>query len=532
MMERPPVLAPNGAVATAHPLATAAALEMLRRGGSAADAIVAAGSVLLVVEPWASHLGGDAFAIVFDAASGRVRALQGSGIAPRDLDAGAMLGREIPPRGALSITVPGVVSAWFRLLRGWGRLDAAEVFAPAIEIARGGFPVHDRWARMARLHRALLAEDPGLAALFLPRGEPRGAGTWVRQPDLADTLGAIARDGEDLFYRGPLAARIVDEIRSRGGALSSDDLSGHRTEEVDPLSIDLDGAIVCEQPPVSQGAMVLAILRVLKETDRLGWRLSDDGPRAIAREIHLQVEAYRLIRVERDAWLCDPRSAPAQVEEGIARWLSRDHAANLAARIDPERTAAAREDTRAAGAETTYLCAVDGAGNAVSWIQSIFHAFGAGWIVPGTGILLNCRMAGFSSDPASPNRLEAGKRPVHTLNPWMVLRGGRPWLLGGTPGAEAQIQVNVQLLRARVVRGLPLAEAIRSPRWSIDERDRLCLEARIPREVRRRLEHRGHRAIRLGPWEGPGLAQAIERLDEGGWLACTDPRGEGLAAGR
>lgn len=503
MIEHPPTRSPRAAVATSHPLATEAALQLMRRGGTAADAAVGAGAVLTVVEPWASHIGGDAFAIVWDARTGRARAIQGSGAAPQAIDVEAVASNgAIPLRGPLPITVPGMVGAWFHLLEMLGRLPAGEIFAPAIALAEDGFPVGGRWERAGRLHRLLIEADPGLVAMFLRDGDVTPAGTWVRQPDLAETLRELAREGTGHLYRGPLGERIVEDLLARGGPMSRDDLAAHETDERDPLTLDLPGhgegdCTILEQPPISQGGMVLEILKWLDEADRTEARFDPDTARGIAQEMHAQILAYREARARRDATTayCDPRFR-------------------------------ARE-----GADTTYLCAVDPEGNAVSWIQSIFHPFGAGYIVPGTGVILNNRMTGFSLDPASPNCLAPGKRTIHTLNTWMTLRGGKPWILGGTPGGERQVQTNVQVLRARLAHSRPLAEALRAPRWGIDERDRVEVEARLPREVRRRLEALGHPVVRVGPWDGSGFVQVIERLDGGGWLACTDPRGEGLAAG-
>ncbi len=560
MLERPPVYAPRSAVAASHPLAVEAALSILRLGGSAADAAVAAGSALTVLEPWASHVGGDAFAIAWDAAQGRARAIQGSGAAPAGTDPEAMrTAGAVPLRGALPITVPGVVGAWFRLLEIGGRLPVADVLAPAIRLARHGFPVGGRWERVARLQRSVIEADAGLAGLFSPAGGAARAGEWVRQPELATTLETLAAEGKDAFYGGSLGRRIVKEIRSRGGILAIEDLREHETEVIDPLALERSvpglpgGVSVLEQPPVSQGAMVLAILRLLEEADRQGLSIEGDDPRAMAREAHLQIEAYRRVRADRDRWFGDPAFARGPVAEGLAAWLEGADAAawisgieaGLARPAGPRgesregegskrraaKKAKAKAGKKSEPRDTTYLCVADGEGNAVSWIQSIYHPFGAGWIVPGTGILLNNRMTGFSLDPQSPNCLEPRKRTLHTLNAWMALRDGKPWLLGGTPGAEAQIMVNVQVLRARLTRSIPLAEAIRAPRWQVDAEGRVCIEGRFPREVRRRLERRGHSVVRVGPWDGPGFYQAIERLDGGGWLACTDPRGEGLAAG-
>ncbi len=526
------MMSPRAAAAAAHPLATQAALELLSRGGSAADAAVGAGAVMAVVEPWASQIGGDAFALVWDARERRARAIQGSGIAPAAVDVEALRSaRAIPLRGAIPVTVPGMVGAWFHLLETRGKLHVEEVFAPAVRLAEEGFPVGGRWAQVARRERDVIAGDAVLREMFLRDGAPITAGAWVRQGELASTLRDLARDGAAHLYQGPLGERIVEAIGQRGGPMTMSDLRPHRTEELDPLSIDLDDVSVLEQPPVSQGIMVLAMMRALEACDRRGWSIGDDSPRSIAREMHLQIEAYRRARAYRDRWLGDPERSRATQLRKVREWIEPAWGEATAAGLDMRKTSrgAAAEDSDVR--DTTYLCVVDPEGNAVSWIQSVFHPFGAGFVVPGTGVLLNNRMAGFTLDSDSPNCLEPGKRPVHTLNAWMVLRDGRPWLIGGTPGAQRQIQTNVQVLRSRMAFHRPLDEALRAPRWGIDDLDRVEIEGRIPREARRRLEKYGHAVVRVGPWGGSGFVQAIERLPEGGWLACTDPRGEGMAAG-
>lgn len=533
MLARPPVLAPNAVAATSHPLASAAAMSVMRMGGTAADAAVAAGAVLCVVEPWASHLGGDGFALVWDADAKRARAIQGSGIAPQSLDVDAFDGDDgIPLRGARSVAAPGMIGAWFHLLTTRGRLAVDQVLAPAIEFAEEGFPVNERWESVGREFQDVVGSDSSLLALFGDKRNPVREGTRIRQPDLAETLRGLAHNGASHFYGGPLGERVASDLEKHGGFLSRADLEGHTTEELEPLSVDLEGGTLLEQPPVSQGVMVLAMMLALEEADHRGWLIDDDSPRAIAREFHLQIEIYRRVRAYRDRFLVDPRFASDKQKWRLEHWIDRKHAVGTIERLDVGSVTpiSSPPPTTDVG-DTTYLCVADAEGNIVSWIQSIFHPFGAGFVVPGTGIILNNRINGFSLDRSSPNRLEPGKRTVHTLNSWMVLREGQPWLIGGTPGAEKQIQTNVQILRERLVRSGSLATALHAPRWGIEDFDRVAIESRGPSDVRRRLKRLGHDVVRIGPWQGSGLVQAIERLDEGGWLACTDPRGEGTAIG-
>jgi gamma-glutamyltranspeptidase/glutathione hydrolase len=532
LIERPAVCVPSAAAATSHPLATEAALHALRLGGSAVDAAVAAGAVLCVVEPWASHLGGDAFALVWDQGVGRARAIQGSGPAPRRLpSAVGPDGGAIPIRGPLPTTVPGMIGAWCHLLDTRGRLPRGEVFAAALALAREGFPAGGTWELAGRRERAVVEADPGLATLFGTRDQPVRAGDWIRQTDLARAIEGCAREGAAYFHGGPLGEAVVRAVADRGGSLSIEDLRAPAVEETDAVARESHGVTILEQPPVSQGAMVLAMLGILEEADRQGWSFDGEDDRAVAQECHLQIEAYHHVAAERDRWLCDPRFATGEQRERVERWTAVEFAREALGSLDRHR-ARPRLPASAAGVpSTTYLCTADADGNAVSWIQSIFHPFGSGWIVPGTGCLLNNRMTGFSTDPSSPNRLEPGKRTVHTLNTWMALRDGRPWLVGGTPGGEKQVQTNAQILRGRLARGRSLAASIHAPRWAIDEQGRVALEARFPRAVRRSLENRGHPVVRIGPWGGSGLVQALERLPSGGWMACTDPRGEGMAGG-
>ncbi len=528
-----PVLAPTAAVATAHPLATTAALRILDRGGTAADAAVAVSAVLCVVEPWASHVGGDAFGLVWDAGRSRARAIQGSGRAPKGIDSAKYAARDcVDLRGGGSVAVPGMVGAWSHLHATRGRLPFEEVLAPAIALASDGFPVNRRWQRIGRLQSAVIESDRHLLDLFGSKTKPVRFGDQVRQPELAETLRNLGRDGAAYLYDGPLGAEMAREVQLRGGSLTVEDLHEHETEEADPLSAEVSGFELIEQPPVSQGVMVVAAMRALEATDQLGWQLDGNSPLASARETHLQVEVYRRVRAYRDRFFCDPGFATSKLLRRFDHWVSAEHARGTAERIDPSRTVpiGTSPSTREVR-DTTYFCVADGEGDVVGWIQSIFHPFGAGFVIPGTGILLNNRICGFSFDLESPNRIEAGKRTVHTLNSWMVLRDGHPWLVGGTPGAEHQIQTNIQILRSRLVRSIDLAAAIDAPRWMLDEKDRLALEGRHVSKVRQQLARIGHETIRIGPWDGSGFVQALERLEGGGWLACVDPRGEGLSAG-
>jgi gamma-glutamyltranspeptidase/glutathione hydrolase len=634
-------------------MAAEAGTRMLRAGGHAVDAAIAAGAVLSVVEPSASGIGGDAFLLIWDRSDGAVSALNGSGAAPEGLSADRFAGMAaVPARGAASLTVPGCVAAWYEAWYGWGRISWRELFEPAIALAEVGFAVSWRLARVLRRERAVLEADPGLASLFIRGGRPLEAGEICRPEALARTLKAIARDGAEALSTGTLAERLCRGIRAAGGVLRVADLEKHESElrgalempvrraggepdlatrrAIDAISPDL--LTLCEQPLPSQGLLVPLALRILEETDAApaGGPASAEGTistggappggnatagtpawgAALRRsEMHRQVESIRVAFAVRDLFLADPHALPVPEAEllgalfdtptvmALARLVGKKARAPrmeylttaLSPRVPPlvpptrpfaeeviEAIAAAGPGARAVveayrgagfgiaapgadGTDTTYLCAADHEGNAVGLIQSIFSPFGCGFLEPSSGIILNNRASGFSLDQRSPNRLGPGKRARHTLNSWMLLGPDGPCFVGGTPGAQNQVVVNLQVIRA-LLAGRPLwggpapmrpetwtearldartpispdellASILEAPRWDLDPLGRVRVEARAPGECRRLLRRAGHEAVRGGPWEGAGYVQAIQIAADGGLLGATDPRGEGIALG-
>ncbi|HEX4743409.1 MAG TPA: gamma-glutamyltransferase [Candidatus Limnocylindria bacterium] len=518
MAHRPTVRAANGLVATGHHLATAAGLAALRDGGTAADAAVAAAAVCAVVLPQATSIGGDVFALHYDARSGEVTAYNGSGAAAEALPEFTAF----PDSGAQLATVPGCVAAWADLLDDRGKLGLEAALQAAIGYAEVGFPVSDGLSSAIAESRRKLDRDPESARTFVPRGRTPEAGTMLQQPDLAATLREIASDGAETFYRGALAERLARGIAASGGTLTADDLAAHATERKPPLEIAYRGLRVFGQPPVSQGHILLEELLMAE-----GFPLAEHA--ALDPElIHLMVELKKLAFADRDAHAGDPRS----VDFDAARLF--DPAFIEARRKHVGSRAAERAEAGALAlpAHTTYLCAVDRDGNAVSLIESVFSLFGSGAIVPGTGVLLNNRLTGFSLDPRSPNALVPGKRPVHTLNAVMVLDGSQPRYVLGTPGAQAQVQTNFQLLVSLIDHGLDVQEAIELPRWFHEAGRTLSLEARYPDSTRRALQSKGHELVLLPEWaEVTGGAQAIAIDESGGFAGGADPRREGYAAG-
>ena len=507
----------NGLVATDHHLATAAGIDILREGGSAVDAAVAAAAVCAVTQPHRTAIGGDVFALVYDASTREVTAYNGSGAAPRAITR-EEFGTAFPLEGARVATVPGAAAAWGDLLHDGGRIGLDRVLAPAISYAQEGFPVSDNLAE------AFVDSGPRLdaeaASVFGPRGRLPKAGEILQQPDLAATLERIARDGVGAFYSGDLAARIADGIASVGGAISADDLAAHRTDRPAATCVSYRGLSVYGQPPVSQGHILLEELAIADGLD-LGaaqWGSAD--------LVHQLVEIKKMAFADRDAYAGDPRAVPFDVQR-----LFDERFAKARRHAIPGR-ATDRTDPGVLATDTTYLCVVDRDGNAVSLIESVFKEFGSAFVVPGTGVLLNNRLTGFSLDPASPNVIAPGKRPIHTLNAVIVLDGSAPRFVYGTPGAQAQVQTNFQLAVGLIDHGFDVQRAIEEPRWYHDSGRALKMESRFAEAARKGLAAKGHEVVLLGDWaEVTGGAQAIAVDRNGVFSGGADPRREGYAAG-
>jgi gamma-glutamyltranspeptidase/glutathione hydrolase len=517
---RPTVRAANGLVATGHHLATAAGLAALRDGGSAADAAVAAAAVCAVVLPQATSVGGDLFALCYDSGAREVGAYNASGAAPRSLALDRFVAG-YPEQGAIIATVPGAVGGWAELIADHGRLGLERALAPAIAYAEDGFPVSDGLAEAIAEQGERLARDAETARVFGPRGRWPGVGELFQQPDLAASLREIATDGVEAFYRGGLGERFVRGVAAAGGALGRDDLAGFRVDRPTALSVEYGGLRVYGQPPVSQGHILLEELAIAN-----GLGLAD-YEWAGADLVHLMVETKKAAFADRDAHAGDP----AFTGFDAARLL--DPAYVAARRRAVTGKAADRIDAGAfAAADTTYLAVVDRDGNAVSLIESVFSLFGSACVVPGTGILLNNRLTGFSLDPGSPNALAPGKRPIHTLNTVLALDGSSPRLVFGTPGRHAQVQTNFQLAVALIDHGMDVQRAIEEPRWYHETGRVLQMERRFPEAVRKALAGKGHEIAVLDDWsEVTGGAQAIAIEQNGVFSGGADPRREGVAAG-
>jgi len=518
---RPTVRSVNGLVATDHHLATAAGIAALRDGGSAVDAAVTAAAVCAVTQPHRTSIGGDLFALVYDASRREVTAYNGSGAAPRSLSLGSFASG-FPSEGANLATVPGVVAAFGDLMRDHGRLGLDRVLEPAIQYAEEGFPVSDGLAEGFVDSGGRLDEEA--ARVFGPRGRFPRAGEILQQPDLAATLREIASQGAAVFYEGPLAERLASAIREVGGAIGAEDLAAHETDRPAPARITYRGHTVYGQPPVSQGHILLEELAIAMGLDmkELEW----GSPELV----HHMVEIKKMAFADRDAYSGDPRMVSFDVsrlfDPRFAEARRRAIPTRASDRVDAGAIAAATP------ADTTYLAVVDRDGNAVSLIESVFSEFGSACVAPGTGVLLNNRLIGFSLEASSPNALAPGKRPIHTLNTVIALDGNSPRFVFGTPGRHAQVQTNFQLAVGLIDHGFDVQRAIEEPRWYHESGRGLKMESRFSEATRKGLAAKGHEIANLGEWaEITGGAQAIAIDSNGVFSGGADPRREGHAAG-
>jgi gamma-glutamyltranspeptidase len=523
------IIGKRGAVAANHPLAAQAGLLALRAGGNAVDAAVATAMTLAVVEPMMSGLGGDGFYHVFDNATGRAVVFNGTGPAPAAATPERYAGG-IPRIGPLSVSVPGMLAGLAAMHRRFGRLIWRDLFTEAITFARDGFGATPHYRHFAGEHRPTLVIDPRSAAMFLADGATPRVGAPIVQNDLARTLEEIASDGAETFYRGRLARRLAAGLEAEGALITAADLDVFTAEEQEPITIDYRGLSVLEAPPNSTGFVLLEELKILEQFDLAAMGLLSTDL------VHVMVEAKKLAFADRERWAADPRSVTAPIDE----LLSDGHAARLAARIDLRRAVPTALAAEAAG-DTTYFCTADGEGNAVSGVQSINSGFGSGVIAGDTGILLNNRMTYWHLDPQHPNWLRPGRRVRHTMNPPIVLKDGALWCVFGTPGADNQVQVNLQILTAMADFGLDPQQAAELPRWTSnvpgqyanwphDGEDALTIERRFPEAVRTELARRGHPVKTVGDLEGPCSVEIIRRdAATGTLLAGSDPRRDGWA---
>ena len=515
------VRALNGMVATSQPLASAAGLRILQQGGNAIDAAIAAAAVLCVVEPMMVSPGGDLFALLWDANKKELKALNASGRSPKALSIDALKQRgftRMPQHGIHSVTVPGAVDGWATLLKSHGTMTLAQVLQPAIEYAERGYPVSEIIAtdwKDGLQHKG----NADFAATFLPNGKAPVAGDIFTNKNLAATLRLIAKEGRDVMYKGALADKLLKFAQAQGGLHTKEDFANHTSNWVEPISTTYRGHTVYELPPNNQGLAALQMLNILE-----GFDVKSLGHNTAA-YLHLLVEAKKLAFIDRAKHIADP----AFYQAPLAQLLSKDYAAELRKRIDLTHVASDSDGGPRGGEDTVYLTVVDKDRNAVSFIQSIFSAFGSGLVAGDTGIVLHNRGGGFSFNPQSNNRLEGGKRPFHTLIPGMVLKDGKPWLSFGVMGGDMQAQGHVQVLLNMIEFGMDVQQAGEQPRFRHFENG-LALESAIGAEVRKELEKRGHKLTTAFGAFGGYQAIMIDPVT-GALAGGSDPRKDGCALG-
>jgi gamma-glutamyltranspeptidase/glutathione hydrolase len=513
----------NGMAASSQATSTLTAVEILKRGGNAIDAAVAACAVQCVVEPQSTSIGGDCFALLMLGGSGDVIGLNGSGRAP----AAATFGwyeergfKEIPVAGPHPVTVPGAIDAWARILADYGTMGLDQVLEPAIKFADEGFVIHPRVAHDFALTEERIRTDANTIAMFLPDGRLPSPGTIMRFPALAETMRRIARDGRDAFYLGHVAEDMVDYLQSLGGLHTLDDFAAQTSDYVTPIKTNYKGYDVFEIPPNGQGITALIMLNILR-----GFDLPSYAPLSVDR-LHLETEATRLAYAARNAFVADM----SQAEVPVAELLSEDYAAHQRARISIDR---ALDKVPAPDIpvhhDTVYVTVVDKDRNAVSFINSTFHGFGSGLVSPKTGISLHNRGSGFVVDPDHPNGIAPRKRPMHTIIPGMLVKDGKAQMPFGVMGGHYQPIGHTHVLTNMIDYGMDPQAAIDCPRV-FHNQGVLGIEDGIDDATADGLAARGHQVARAPVPFGGGQAIWID-WERGVLCGGSEPRKDGIAIG-
>ncbi len=532
---RPDVRGLTGAVSAGHPLAAQAGLRVLQEGGNATDAVIAMAAVLAVVRPHMNGIGGDAFGIFYDGESGAVDALNASGragsAATPEFFASAGVER-VPGTGAMSVSVPGAVAGWVDAHQRFGSLDFAHLLVPAIDYARGGFPVSTRLAQDFEEQGGAL--NRAGQELYLPGGAAPAVGSLLINEPLARSLEAIATGGKSAYYEGAIGQRLAAFVNERGGHLEVDDFRDHRSEWVEPVRGDYLGHSILVMPPNTQGITQLAFMEMAKVRS-----VGELGHNSAA-YLHTLIELKKLAFADRDRWVADP----AMAEVPVDALLDPDYLRQRAELVDAQQAAESvapgighddysRADKRRQDSgDTVYITAVDQWGNAVSWIQSNFAGFGSGLLETETGILLHNRGSLFSLEAGHPNQVAPGKRPYHTLSPLMALYpdGGFAFALG-TPGGDSQTQSLLQIVNNMLLFDMTPQQAIEAPRFRSSAGLAVAIEDRVAGDTLRQLEDLGHRLTLIQGWTATfGGAQMIHYAPNTGVLtAAADPRREAYA---
>ena len=530
---RSEVIAQQGMAATSQPLATQVALDILKQGGSAVDAAIAANAMLGLVEPTGCGIGGDLFAIVWDAETKQLHGLNASGRSPAALKAEYFTEQgltTIPSFGPLPVSVPGAVDGWFSLHEKFGRLPMTSILSPAIEYARRGYPVSEVVAYYWQMNVDRIGEYEGFADVFMPNGKAPTTGQIFKNPSLAATYEKIATGGRDAFYKGDIARVIGAYMKEQGGFLSYEDLAAHTSEWVEPVSTNYRGYDVWELPPNGQGIAALQILNILEQYDIEGMGFGS------ADYIHTFVEAKKLAFEDRAKYYADP----AFNDIPVSALISKDYAQKRRALINPDK-AAKRYDAGVVEGDTIYLTVADKDGNMVSLIQSNYRGMGSGMTPPELGFILQNRGELFTLAPNHFNTYEPKKRPFHTIIPAMVTRNNKPWLSFGVMGGATQPQMHAQIVVNLIDFGMNLQEAGDAPRFIhvgsssptgalMKDGGELSMETGFATEVRRTLYERGHQlSDKLGIYGG--YQAILYDADKQVYFGASESRKDGQAAG-
>jgi gamma-glutamyltranspeptidase/glutathione hydrolase len=519
---RSTVHAQNAMVATSNPLAALTAIEVLRAGGTAADAAVAGCALLGVIEPQSTGIGGDCFALIQPRGEGKITAYNGSGRAPRAATAQWYLERKmhaIPLTSAHAVTIPGAVDAWVTILRDHGKFGLDSLLQPAIKAAEEGYVVTPRTAFDWKNQFEKLKKGTNTGRYLLPHGKAAVAGDVIRQPELGKTLRAIAKNGPEAFYKGTVAEDMVETLRGIGGLHTLDDFAGHTTETTSPIGTLYEGYDVWQCPPNGPGITMLVMLNILSRFD-----LTKFAAMSVER-FHLEAEAARIAYMMREQHIGDP----AYVNVDVNRILTPEFAEEYGGRIRMDRMLDLPTVTPPMNPSTIYITVVDKDRNVCSFINSIAHSFGSAIVSDKTGILLQNRGGGFRVQPGHPNCIAPGKRPLHTIIPALVTKNGRAQMPFGVMGGQYQPVGQVHVLTNMLDYGCDVQEAIDMPR-GLHYENVYQLEDGVPAAIVEGLQKLGHKTSSVVPPLGGGQAIWID-WDKGTLTGGSDPRKDGCALG-
>lgn len=534
---RSEILAQNGMAATSQPLATQVALDMLKKGGSAMDAAIAANAVLGLVEPASCGIGGDVFAMVWSAEENKLYGLNGSGRSPQSLSIDYFMEKDmkyVPFYGPLPVSVPGCVDGWYTLHEKFGRLSMKEILAPAIAYGRQGFPVSEVIAYEMASNYKGLKDQPGFAQTYMPSGRPPIKGEIFQNEDLASTYELIAKDGRDAFYKGPIAKTIDAYMKKHGGFLTYDDLAKHTSNWVEPVSVNYRGYEVWELPPNGQGTAALQMLNILEGYDIAHMGFGSDA------YVHVLTEAKKLAYEDRAKFYADPEFNKIPLDELLSKAYAKERRSLI--NVNQAATTYPAGDMEIETGNTTYLTVADKEGNMVSFIQSIYSEFASGMVPDGLGFVLQNRGQMFNvQDKDHANALEPGKRPFHTIIPAFITKDGKPWVSFGLMGGAVQPQGHAQIVVNLVDFGMNVQEAGDAPRIrhrgssqptgsKMTNGGTLYLETGFPTETLRELRKKGHR-IGFGVGMFGGYQAIGVDLNNKVYSGASESRKDGQAAG-